>query len=53
MFDSMMGVLLAFWHQDFSALMAPGSAGIIYIVVATLIFWKVVLFLLRHFRAIV
>ncbi|EGQ8100724.1 TPA: DedA family protein [Vibrio parahaemolyticus] len=38
MFDSMMGVLLAFWHQDFSALMAPGSAGIIYIVVATLIF---------------
>lgn len=48
MFDSMMGVLLAFWHQDFSALMAPGSAGIIYIVVATLM----VLFLLRHFRAI-
>ncbi|BCN25946.1 MULTISPECIES: DedA family protein [Vibrio] len=38
MFDSIIQVLLALWHQDFTALMAPGSAGLIYFVVAALIF---------------
>ncbi|WP_045423454.1 DedA family protein [Vibrio jasicida] len=38
MFDSIVQVLLALWHQDFTALMAPGSAGLIYFVVAALIF---------------
>ncbi|CAH0525733.1 DedA family protein [Vibrio hippocampi] len=38
MFDSIIQVLLALWHQDFTSLMAPGSAGLIYFVVATLIF---------------
>ena len=38
MFDSILDVLLALWHQDFSALMAPGSAGLIYFVVGMLIF---------------
>ena len=38
MFDSIMQVLLALWHQDFTALMAPGSTGIIYLVVGALIF---------------
>lgn len=28
MFDSIIQVLSAFWHQDFTALMAPGSAGL-------------------------
>ncbi|YCO00512.1 DedA family protein [Vibrio sp. VNB-15] len=38
MFDSIFQVLVALWHQDFTALMAPGSAGLIYFVVAALIF---------------
>ncbi|MEH0082527.1 DedA family protein [Vibrio antiquarius] len=38
MFDSMIQVLSAFWHQDFTALMAPGGAGLVYFVVAALIF---------------
>lgn len=38
MFDSIVQVLLALWHQDFTALMAPGSAGLIYFVVCALIF---------------
>ena len=38
MFDSIIQVLSAFWHQDFTALMAPGSAGLVYFVVAVIIF---------------
>lgn len=38
MFDSITQVLFALWHQDFTALMAPGSAGLIYFVVGALIF---------------
>ncbi len=38
MFDSIFQVLVALWHQDFTALMAPGSAGLIYFVVVALIF---------------
>jgi membrane protein DedA with SNARE-associated domain len=38
MFDSIIQVLSAFWHQDFTALMAPGGAGLVYFVVAALIF---------------
>ncbi|MGF1727770.1 DedA family protein [Photobacterium nomapromontoriensis] len=38
MFDSIVSVLLALWHQDFTALMAPGSASLVYLVVAALIF---------------
>ncbi len=38
MFDSIIQVLSAFWHQDFTALMAPSSAGLVYFVVAVIIF---------------
>lgn len=38
MFDSITQVLFALWHQDFTALMAQGSAGLIYFVVGALIF---------------
>lgn len=38
MFDSIIQVLLSLWQQDFTSLMAPGSAGLIYFVVGTLIF---------------
>lgn len=38
MFDSIIQVLSAFWHQDLTALMAPGSAGLVYFVVAVIIF---------------
>ncbi|KLV01465.1 membrane protein [Photobacterium aquae] len=38
MFDSVMSVLMALWHQDFNALMVPGSAAMVYFVVAALIF---------------
>ena len=38
MFDSLVSVLMALWHQDFTALMAPGSANLIYIVVGVLLF---------------
>lgn len=38
MFDSLVSVLLALWHQDFTALTMLGSANLIYFVVGTLIF---------------
>ncbi|MDD1793782.1 DedA family protein [Enterovibrio makurazakiensis] len=37
MFEAIQEVLVAIWHQDFDALLAPGSATLIYIIVATLI----------------
>ncbi len=37
MLDSLYNVLIALWHQDFTALMAPGSAAFIYVCVGTLI----------------
>lgn len=37
MLDSICTVLTALWHQDFTTLMAPGSATLIYLCVGTLI----------------
>ncbi|WP_150137344.1 DedA family protein [Candidatus Enterovibrio altilux] len=37
MFEAMKEVLVAIWHQDFNALLTPGSAALIYILVAILI----------------
>lgn len=37
MFDAIQDVLIALWHQDFNALLAPGSATLIYVIVAVLI----------------
>ncbi|MGI2260242.1 DedA family protein [Shewanella sp. GXUN23E] len=37
MLDSLQTVLSALWHQDFTTLMAPGSALLIYLCVGTLI----------------
>ncbi|MCL2912233.1 DedA family protein [Shewanella corallii] len=36
--DSLINVITALWHQDFTTLMAPGSALLIYLCVGTLIF---------------
>ena len=38
MFDSIYSVLMSLWHQDFTALSAPGSASLVYLVVGVLIF---------------
>lgn len=37
MFEAIQEVLIALWHQDFDTLLAPGSAVLIYIIVAVLI----------------
>ncbi|KKD62528.1 membrane protein [Grimontia sp. AD028] len=37
MFEAIQEVLVALWYQDFDALLAPGSATLIYIIVAVLI----------------
>lgn len=37
MLDSISTILMALWHQDFAALLAPGSATLIYMVVGGLI----------------
>ncbi len=37
MFEAIQEVLVAIWHQDFNALLTPGSATLIYILVAILI----------------
>ncbi|AMG28992.1 DedA family protein [Grimontia hollisae] len=37
MFDAIQEVLVALWHQDFNTLLSPGSATLIYIIVAVLI----------------
>lgn len=37
MFESIQEVLVALWHQDFNALLAPGSAVFIYLLIATFI----------------
>ncbi|WP_162047258.1 DedA family protein [Vibrio taketomensis] len=38
MLDSIIDVLMALWHQDFTTLMTPGSAAMVYFVVGALIF---------------
>ena len=38
MLDSIIDVLMALWHQDFTTLMTPGSAVMVYFVVGALIF---------------
>ncbi|MGF1909137.1 DedA family protein [Vibrio kasasachensis] len=38
MLDSIFDVLMALWHQDFTTLMTPGSAAMVYAVVGALIF---------------
>ncbi|HAS64408.1 MAG TPA: DedA family protein [Vibrio sp.] len=38
MLDSIIDVLIALWHQDFTTLMTPGSAAMVYFVVGALIF---------------
>lgn len=37
MFEAIQEVLVALWQQDFNALLAPGSASLIYLVIAVLI----------------
>ncbi|MGR5500764.1 DedA family protein [Vibrio sp. DNB22_10_4] len=38
MFDATQEVLIAIWHQDFDALLSPGSAVLIYVLVSLFIF---------------